>query len=210
MTRISTSSMATVVAVLLSVMVSPVDAFATGRTSRTAWMPSSVRQTSASSSSSSLDMMDLSAMTSASMLVSTIDSDIANISDDRFGLVFAGGIAVMVGGVLSALAVGALLEGGNNYAQVVGESYAQSGDEEFWAKLTPEQKEQTEALIRKLRESKGQGVSADDLQKIDLPSLAKKAAEEDPDSTATTPTTPTPTTTTAQKEKPKESLFSDY
>lgn len=202
--------MATVVAVLLSVMVSPVDAFATGHTSRTAWMPSSVRQTSTSSSSStSLDMMDLSAMASASTLVSTIDSDIANISDDRFGLVFAGGIAVMIGGVLSALVVGALLEGGNSYAQVVGESYAQSGDEEFWAKLTPEQKEQTEALIRKLRESKGQGVNADDLQKIDLPSLAKKAADEDQSSTTTTPV-PIPTTSTAQKEKSKESLFSDY
>ena len=56
---------------------------------------------------------------STSTLLSTIDADIANISNDQFGLVFAGGITVMVGGLVSVLLVGFLLENSNSYASIV-------------------------------------------------------------------------------------------
>ena len=58
-------------------------------------------------------------LTSASTFLSTIDADIANISNDQFGLVFAGGITVMFGGIVSVLMVGFLLENSNSYASVV-------------------------------------------------------------------------------------------
>ena len=96
-----------------------------------------------------------SALSSASTFLSTIDSDIANIPNDEFGKVFAGGIVVMFGGLFSALAVGAILDMGDNYGKVVADSYAQGGDEEFWSSLTPEQKEETERLLQKVKESKG-------------------------------------------------------
>ena len=95
-----------------------------------------------------------SALSSASTFLSTIDSDIANIPNDEFGKVFAGGIVVMFGGLFSALAVGAILDMGDNYGKVVADSYAQGGDEEFWSSLTPEQKEETERLLQKVKESK--------------------------------------------------------
>lgn len=55
---------------------------------------------------------------------------------------------------MSALIVGAILESGNNYANVIADSYAQGGDESFWESLTPEQKEETERLLKKVKGSK--------------------------------------------------------
>lgn len=60
----------------------------------------------------------------------------------------------MIGGVLSTLFVGFLLERGNSYASVVAESYAQGGDEEFWKSLSPEDQEKAREMLDKLRESK--------------------------------------------------------
>mmetsp|Transcript_7464 Transcript_7464/g.14130 ORF Transcript_7464/g.14130 Transcript_7464/m.14130 type:complete len:243 (+) Transcript_7464:158-886(+) len=91
---------------------------------------------------------------SSSHLISTISADIDNIPQDDFGTVFAGGIAVMIGGVLSTLIVGFLLERGDSYANVVAESYAQGGDEEFWRSLSPDDQERAREMLEKLRESK--------------------------------------------------------
>jgi hypothetical protein len=106
----------------------------------------------------------------SSHLISTISADIDNIPQDDFGTVFAGGIAVMIGGVLSTLFVGFLLERGNSYASVVAESYAQGGDEEFWKSLSPEDQEKAREMLDKLRQSKenkkngvGVGVGEKDL-----------------------------------------------
>jgi hypothetical protein len=70
------------------------------------------------------------------MLISTIDSDIANIPDNEFRTVFAGGIAIMFGSVLSTIFVGFLIESnGGGYADLVAETYAEQnmgdGEETF-------------------------------------------------------------------------------
>lgn len=70
---------------------------------------------------------------SASSFIATIDSDIASIPDDQFGKVFAGGIGIMFGSVLSTIFVGFLIEsGGGGYADLVAETYAEQnmGEEE--------------------------------------------------------------------------------
>ncbi len=113
------------------------------------------------SSSSSVDMtpMDtLDSLQSASTFLSTISADVDNIPDNEFATVFAGGIAVMIGGVISTVMVGFMLESGNSYASVVADSYEQTaggaGDEEFWNNLSPEEAEKTRELLAKIRESK--------------------------------------------------------
>jgi len=93
-------------------------------------------------------------LSSGSIFLSTIDADIAKISNEDFQAVFTGGIVVMFGGVFSALIVGFLLESNNSYASVVADSYAQGGDEEFWESLSPEDQEKTRELMGKLRRSK--------------------------------------------------------
>jgi hypothetical protein len=93
-----------------------------------------------------------------SLVLATIDADIANIDDNKFGLVFAGGIAVMVGGVLSALIVGFILERGDLYASVVADSYLQGAqDEEFWKGLSEEETKKTQELLSKVKASKEGG-----------------------------------------------------
>jgi len=101
-------------------------------------------------------------ITSSSTIIATIDADIAKISNEDFGLVFAGGILVMVGGVLSALIVGFILEKSNNYAQIVADSYAEGGDDAFLNSLSLEDREKAKEMLEKLRQSKGgKGVSVD-------------------------------------------------
>jgi len=104
---------------------------------------------------------------SSNMLLSTIDSDIANIPQNEFAPVFMGGIIVMFGGVLSALIVGFILERGNLYANVVADSYAQSSeDEEFWKGLSDEEKKKAQDMIDKLNAKKAQeeGIAAPQVQ----------------------------------------------
>lgn len=108
-------------------------------------------------------------------LISTISADIDNIPQNEFATVFAGGIAVMIGGVLSTVIVGFLLESGNSYANVVADSYAQGGDEEFWNQLNPEEREKAESMLKKLRESKGENV---DLPIPPPPSTSESKTEE--------------------------------
>merc|ERR1719223_926563 len=129
-----------------------------------------------------------SSLSSASTYISTVSADIDSISDDSFGLVFAGGMAVMFGGVLSTLIVGFLLESGNSYASVVADSYAQGGDEAFWESLSPEDQEKTKELMAKLKKSKEGGG--------DVPSTVKVSAETAPVQT--------------EEEKKELSMFSDY
>ena len=90
-------------------------------------------------------------------MISTIDSDIANIPTNEFAPVFMGGMVVMFGGVLSALIVGFILENGNLYANVVADSYAQSSqDEDFWKGLSDEEKKKAQTVIDKLNAKKAQ------------------------------------------------------
>lgn len=133
------------------------------------------------------------------ILISTIDADIANIADDQFGLVFAGGMAVMAGGVLSALVVGGILSSQNTYGKVVADSYVegQGGnvedimqDEDFWNSLKPEEQEKMKELLKKIKDSK-----------------SDKAAKEETEVVSVG----TATTTEAISDKEKAaSIFSDY
>lgn len=103
-------------------------------------------------------------MNGNSLLLSTVSADIDNIPSNEFATVFAGGIAVMIGGVASALIVGGILETGDSYASVVADSYEeqkeemlrniQDEDEEFWSKLSPEETEQAKQILITLKEKK--------------------------------------------------------
>lgn len=152
-------------------------------------MPSVVRHPS-----SQLDAVGASFLSDANgLLISTIDSDIASIPNEQFGLVFAGGIMVMVGGVLSAVIVGFLLEKGDLYASVAAESYLQSEDDkEFWRGLSDEEQVKAKELMEKIRASKDGGSSPE--------------AKPQPSMSATASTA---STTESSPSKPAD-MFSDY
>jgi hypothetical protein len=94
---------------------------------------------------------------SSSLLVATIDADIAKIPDNQFGLVFAGGVMVMLGGVLSAVVVGTILEKKNLYANVVADSYIQQSDgddeEKFWKGLSDEEQKKAREILQRIKEN---------------------------------------------------------
>ena len=88
--------------------------------------------------------------------IATIDADIAKLSDNEFAPIFAGGIAVMFGGVISATILGFILEKGDLYANVVADSYMQQGnDEEFWKGLSEEERIQGQEILRQLEAKNG-------------------------------------------------------
>jgi hypothetical protein len=154
-------------------------------------------------SSSSMNMIpleDVSAISSASNFISTISADIDNIPQDNFAQVFAGGIAVMIGGVLSTVMVGFLLESGNSYASVVADSYVQGGDEEFWESLSPEDQVKTRELMEKLRQSKEQGKGNGDKGSSDLNASEPASSSE----------TAKDASSKGGQKKEEISMFSDY
>ena len=62
----------------------------------------------------------------------------------------------MFGGLVSVLIVGAMLEGGDLYAGLVADSYAQGAeDEEFWKNLSEEEKIKAQEALAMLRKAKG-------------------------------------------------------
>ena len=72
------------------------------------------------------------AAAASSVLLSTIDSDIANIPENEFRTVFAGGIGIMFGSILSTIFVGYLIESGGGggkrgggYVDLVAETYVE-------------------------------------------------------------------------------------
>lgn len=96
----------------------------------------------------------------SSFLVATIDADIANIPTNEFAPIFAGGIAVMFGGLFSALAVGFIIDKRDLYVNIVADSYAQGADDaEFWKGLSEEEKKKTQELLQRLKESKEGGLN---------------------------------------------------
>eukprot|EP00980_Cylindrotheca_fusiformis_P006312 scaffold1352_cov144-Cylindrotheca_fusiformis.AAC.18 len=90
--------------------------------------------------------------------LATIDGDIDAIPDNEFATVFAGGIAVMIGGVFSTMIVGLILDKGDLYANLAAESYLQSSEDgEFWKGLSDEEQKKTEEVIKKIKSAKGEG-----------------------------------------------------
>jgi hypothetical protein len=119
----------------------------TATTALTAAMPSLFDHAAAAASS----------IGSTNLLLSTIDSDIAKLSDNEFAPVFLGGIAVMVGGLLSAVFVGLVVDKKDLYASLVAESYLQGSgedDESFWKGLSDEEKKKTQEMLEKVRSGK--------------------------------------------------------
>ena len=111
----------------------------------------------------------------------------------------------MLGGVVSALVVGFLLERGDLYAGLAAESYVQDADdEEFWKGLSEEERKKTEEMLAKIKASKNGGESA--LEATVPPTPAVSAATES--------TSSTPSDVASTKEAPKVSqptdMFSDY
>ncbi|KAG7363413.1 hypothetical protein IV203_026773 [Nitzschia inconspicua] len=162
-----------------------------------------------SSSSSSLQVFDPISVPSAdlwntaqSLWVATIDADIDKIPENEFATVFAGGIVVMLGGVISALIVGAILEKGDLYATLAAESYIQSEDDaEFWKNLSEEEKKKAQILLSKIKEGKEMGIQ-DESQ---LKEAVMSAIEEQ----ATNPAVPNPTKE-EEATKASNDIFSDY
>ena len=160
------------------------------------------------------------ALSGASLHLATVSADIDSIPTDEFGLVFAGGIAVMLGGVVSALVVGLLLDSGDSYSSVIAESYEGRvtkeeimADEEFWSKLTPEQQEEAKKLLGKVKESKERGGTG-----LPLVGEREEALAADADDAAATSTSAeteqeafvAPTPTAEKKPKQAVSMFDDY
>jgi hypothetical protein len=146
--------------------------------------------------------LEISSMASASNFISTVSADIDSIPNNEFATVFGGGIAVMIGSVISTLMVGYLLESNNSYASVVADSYAQGGDEAFWESLSPEDQIKTKSMLEKLRKSKegkngnGSGevkveIEGEDTHTMSVKSPEVKASKED-------------------GKKEEVSMFSDY
>ncbi|GAX25569.1 hypothetical protein FisN_28Hh038 [Fistulifera solaris] len=94
------------------------------------------------------------------------------MSSNEFAPVFMGGIAVMFGGLLSAIFVGLIVDSKDLSAQIVAESYSQGqDDEEFWKGLSAEEKTKAQEILRRVRESKGEKMT---------PELTMEAAETTP------------------------------
>jgi len=106
-----------------------------------------------------------------SSLIATIDSDIANIPENEFASVFAGGVLVMFGGVFSAIAVGTMVEKGNLYADVIAESYGQGGEnnEEFWRGISDEDRLKGAEILKELEAKRSGG---EELTKVEKEAIA--------------------------------------
>lgn len=147
----------------------------------------------------------------SSLIVATIDADIANIPTNEFAPIFAGGILVMFGGLLSALAVGFIIDKRDLYANIVADSYAQGADDvEFWKGLNEEEKKKTQELLQRLKESKEGG-----------PNEKSESSEPNEKSESSEPIVPlTVTNSMSSSSKAKDSntiqetkeigMFSDY
>jgi len=137
------------------------------------------------------------------LIISTIDSDIANIPDNEFATVFAGGILVMVGGLLSTIFVGLVVDKKDLYANIVADSYVQGAeDEEFWKGLSDEEKIKAEELLRKIKDSK-EGKSGDKaLPTTSVEVSGNEAIVKEPVEAAKV--------TTGGEKKAEVGMFSDY
>lgn len=142
------------------------------------------------------------------MWIATIDSDIAKIPDNEFGLVFAGGIAVMFGGLFSTLFVGWIVDSKNLYANIVADSYAQGADdEEFWKGLSNDEKIRTKELLEKVKNSRN-GKTQEGMESLKAMALSEDRQQRTTDSTASAPSTKEQSEV-LNKEK-DAGLFSDY
>ena len=159
----------------------------------------------ARATSSSLAMIDPSSMArfGDSLWLATIDADIANIPTNEFRTVFMGGLAVMAGGLLSAVAVGAILEASDGYAAVVAESYDMEADEEFWKGLSDEEAKKAREMLARVKAQRGESIES-----VDTTAQVKEDIPRNDQSTVSR-TEVSPEKSSAEVEK-KIDMFSDY
>lgn len=104
----------------------------------------------------------------------------------------------MLGGVLSALFVGFLLDKGDLYANLAAESYLQSADnEEFWKNLSEEEQVKARELMKKIKASKDGGETAPELNR-------------DESTVTTTASLSTPSPAKPKERSKPADMFSDY
>jgi hypothetical protein len=143
----------------------------------------------------------------SSLIVATIDADIANIPTNEFAPIFAGGIAVMFGGLFSALAVGFIIDKRDLYVNIVADSYAQGADDaEFWKGLSEEEKKKTQELLQRLKESKEGGRPSEkavNTASIATPTITNSAVESNGAKVISVDTS-------KLQEKKEIGMFSDY
>jgi hypothetical protein len=156
--------------------------------------------------------------------IATIDSDIAKIPDNEFAPVFLGGMAVMLGGVLSAAFVGTVVDQKNLYGQLVVDSYSPDrNDEAFWKGLNEEERLKVKDLLERM--ALGKDDAKQELEEM----MAQKMAAINSSSSGTTtsninnpegsaavdkqtlPSDSTKANAEASKKQKKEiGMFSDY
>jgi hypothetical protein len=112
----------------------------------------------------------------------------------------------MLGGLLSAVIVGAILEKGDLYAKLAAESYIQSEDDaEFWKNLSEEEKKKAEIMLSKIKEAKEGGIK----DETELKEAVLSAIGEQQTTTTTTPEAP-PMQKKQEAAKVSNDMFSDY
>ena len=116
----------------------------------------------------------------------------------------------MLGGLVSALIVGAILERGNLYANVVAESYAQGAeDEAFWQGLSEEETKKAKEMLEKIKAAKGQKDLTVPSPPVEVPQAVQSNETSQVIKADDTTTTATTTTTTTESGK-KVDMFNDY
>lgn len=116
----------------------------------------------------------------------------------------------MLGGLLSAVFVGTIVDKKDLYATIVADSYAQSSDndEEFWKGLSEEEKIKTQEFLSKMQSNKNNGDNAIAEQK---PVVVAATTESKPSNAAAKDTSTT--IAAAEEKKPATAevgMFSDY
>jgi len=154
-----------------------------------------------------------------SLSIATIDADIANIQLEEFRLVFAGGLAVMFGGLISTTLLGTIIEKKDLYANLAAESYIDMADDPaFWKQMTdgmsPEEKEKAKELMAKIKAQRAGETAGTE----PLTTMSSEGAETSGSSSSSSETESSPsssssvTVETAKEEAAKASndMFSDY
>lgn len=146
--------------------------------------------------------------TAHSMWLATIDSDIANIQLEEFRKVFAGGIAVMVGGLISTTLLGTIIEKKDLYANLAAESYIDMADDpNFWKQMTegmdPEEQEKAKELMAKIKAQRAGETGEQTL-------VMSSDASETTSSIETGKSSPVSETEKDETAKASNDMFSDY
>ena len=118
----------------------------------------------------------------------------------------------MAGGLLSAVAVGVILEVSDGYAAVVAESYDNlEADEAFWQGLSEEEAKKAREMLAKVKQQKGQNEPTTLLptNSATTTTVTSKSADSAPLATEAKSSTTTTTTYEADADK-KVDMFSDY